>query len=134
MSNEDYVSIEVAKKLQEKGYKEPCYATYFMEFKDEFTLSIGTYKKTEYEELLHIPSKNMQLQYLAPTLYEAQKWLRETHNIDVLPIIREESLPKKDYCCYIYKDAKVVSCKVAYGEDFYECMNDSLLEVLKNIL
>lgn len=133
MNKEDYVSLELAKKLQDKGYREPCFATYTMKFKDEFTLCIGTFEEIEFEYLSRIPSKGIQLQYLAPTLYDAQKWLREKHNIDVLPTIREESLPKKDYCCYIYKDAKVIRCKVAYGEDFYECMNDSLIEALKLI-
>ena len=71
--------------------------------------------------------------YPVPTLYEAQKWLREVCGIDVLPIIRQESLPKKDYCCFIYQNSKVVKCKVAYGNDFYECMNDSLFEALKLI-
>lgn len=94
MNNEDYVSLEVARLLKEKGYPDP--------------------------------------KGFAATLYEAQKWLREKHNIDVLPTIREES-PKKDYCCYIYKDAKVVNCKVAYGDDFYECMNDSLIAALQII-
>ena len=132
MNKEDYVSLGVAKLLQEKGFREPCFATYTMEFKDEFTLCVGLWKKTEFKYLSRIPSKGIQLQYLAPSLYDVQKWLRVKHNIDVLPTIREES-PNKDYCCYIYKDAKLVNCKVAYGDDFYECMNDSFISALKLI-
>lgn len=127
MNKEDYVSLEVAKLLKEKGFDEPCdwiYDTKEQCFKNSKEVNFDV---TFTNSILR---DNV---YCVPTLYEAQKWLREKHNIDVLPIIREESLPKKDYCCYIYKNAKVVSCKVAYGEDFYECMNDSLFEAIKMI-
>lgn len=120
MKNEDYVSPKVAKGLKEKGFKEPC--NYFYR---EGGSCDGSPWEVDYNKY---PGR-----YSRPTLYDAQKWLRETHNIDVLPVIRQESLPKKDYCCYIYKNTKVVRCKVAYGEDFYECMNDGLLEALKLI-
>lgn len=82
MEKEDYVSLNVAKRLQKRGFKEPCYATYIMVFDDSFTLRVGDIK-TESVYLSKIPSKGIQLQYLAPTLYEAQKWLREKHNIHV---------------------------------------------------
>lgn len=125
MNKEDYVSLEVAKMLKEKGFDEPCEL--------EINIDLGTWAYCDYD---HIGARNSNLptnKASYPTIYEVQKWLREAHNIDVLPIIREESFPKKDYCCYIYKNAKVVSCKVAYGEDFYECMNDSLFEALRMI-
>lgn len=120
MNKEDYVSLEVAKKLKEIGYEYITDWAYNLKFNN-----LELHHESNVRFPKHIVS--------APTLYEVQKWLRVKYNIDVLPIIREESLPKKDYCCYIYKDAKVVGCKVAYGDDFYECMNDSLLEALKLI-
>lgn len=119
MRREDYVSFEVARLLKENMYHWPCDSLYTLE-------GILKYRT--------IPDDFNRLNfYSRPCLYDVQKWLREEHNIDVLPIIREES-PKKDYCCYIYKNAKVVKCKVAYGKDFYECMNDGLLEALKLII
>lgn len=118
MNTEDYVSLEVAKLLKEKGYCLPCDSFYTLEGFIKFRSIADNF--------------NRLTAYSRPTLYEAQKWLREIHNIDVLPVIREES-PKKDYCCYVYKNAKVVRCKVAYGEDFYECMNEGLFEALKLI-
>lgn len=123
MNKEDYVSLEVAKMLKEKGFGEPCNKWYGR----NGSIFNDAHKSNHNNSIPNDSRISM------PSLYEAQKWMRESHNIDVLPIIREESLPKKDYCCYIYKNAKVVSCKVAYGEDFYECMNDSLLEALKLI-
>lgn len=127
MNKEDYVSLEVAKLLKEKGFDEYCEAYYHLCQNDA----------TEEECFEIAPNKdfknsNNKFRVGAPSLYEAQKWLREVHNIDVLPTIRTES-EHKDYCCYIYKNAKIVNCKVAYGDDFYECMNDSLLEALKLI-
>ena len=118
MNTEDYVSLEVAKLLKEKGYCWPCGTFYTLEGFIKFRSIADNF--------------NRLTAYSRPTLYEAQKWLREIHNIDVLPVIKEES-PKKDYCCYVYKNAKVVRCKVAYGEDFYECMNEGLFEALKLI-
>lgn len=119
MEKEDYVSLEVAKLLKEKGYNEYCGGLY----KDEEFLKISCFNGAD------MFGGDF---YAAPTLYELQKYLREIYNIDVLPVIREEST-QKDYCCYIYKDSKLVGCKVAYGEYFYECMNDGLLEGVKRV-
>lgn len=105
MSREDYVALEVAKLLKGIGYKEHCTGCY----RNDKFINISSFNDAD------MFGGNF---YSAPTLYELQIFLRENYNIDVLPVIREES-PKKDYCCYIYKDAKVVRCKVAYGEDFY---------------
>lgn len=119
MKQEDYVSLECAKMLKEKGFNEPVFSQY--------TKHGSVWRCNEPENF----NESVEC-FSRPTLYEAQKWLREIHNIDVLPVIREES-PKKDYCCYVYKNAKVVRCKVAYGEDFYECMNEGLVEALNLI-
>lgn len=118
MNTEDYVSLEVAKLLKEKGYCLPCGSFYTLE-------GIIGFRSID-------DNFNRLTAYSRPALYEAQKWLREIHNIDVLPVIREESTIK-DYCCNVYKNAKVVRCKVAYGEDFYECMNEGLVEALNLI-
>ena len=162
MKNEDYVILKVAKKLSEKGFDWPVHSMYGKVYivRDEIKEAYKGLSDDGYYDLLeenggHLKEDEVYGEYIEPlnclcrntfsffneyprmicsrpSLYEAQKWLREIHNIDVLPVIREES-HRKDYCCYIYKNAKVVSCKVAYGEDFYECMNDSLIEALKYI-
>ena len=121
MGKEDYVSLEVARLLKEKGFDKEC----------EYYISANTSQVFNKGRLKPFKEEGHEV-FLCPTLYEAQKWLRERHNIDVLPTIRQES-STKDYCCYIYKNAKVVRCKVAYGEDFYECFNDGILEALKLI-
>lgn len=129
MSKEDYVSLEVAKMLKEKGYPQEYNAGTICRLQNKAN---QYYEKTRKITQSDIDNAWCIFNEVYPTLYEASKWLRENHDIDVLPTIRTES-PKKDYCCYIYKNAQIIRCKVAYGDDFYECMNDGLLESLKLI-
>lgn len=70
MDKEDYVSLEVAKLLKEKGFNEPCRVTYF---EDDNNVHISAVF-TRYNENLDDNS------YSCPTLYEAHKWLRNKHN------------------------------------------------------
>ena len=74
MTKDDYVSLEVAKKLQEKGYDEPCLAYYFQEKLINVTSQfMGSDVNTIYQE----SRSQMYGNVPAPTLYDAQKWLRE---------------------------------------------------------
>lgn len=78
MTKEDYVSLDVAKKLKEKGFNECCGAYYHLNWDD----------MTE-EECFEIASeqnfKNSNNVYRvgAPTLHDAQKWLRTSKKIHV---------------------------------------------------
>ena len=69
--NEDYVSFEVAKLLKEKGF-DSHYSTHF-------------YKNNKLECYIEDRKKYwlQKDEYAAPTLYMAQKWLRETKNIHI---------------------------------------------------
>ncbi len=69
--NEDYVSLEVARLLKEKGF-DSHYSTYF--YKKKLQISVP-YKGQEQKYWLQ---KDV---YPKPTLYMAQKWLRETKGI-----------------------------------------------------
>lgn len=71
MKREDYVSLEVARLLKKKGFNEYCGAYYHLIWKD----------MTEEECFEVAPNhdfRNKDNGYRAgaPTLYEAQKWLR----------------------------------------------------------
>lgn len=79
MRKQDYVSIEVAKLLQEKGFREPCKGTYLMEFKGEFALRASGFRQARINDLCRIPSKKIQLEYLAPSITMVQEWLWEKH-------------------------------------------------------
>lgn len=66
MMNEDYVSFEVAKLLNTKG------------FKGEFHKHYWGYEPGK--EFLTDSSFNPEYDYPAPTIQMAMKWLREEHN------------------------------------------------------
>lgn len=75
MNEEDFVTLEVAKLLKNKGFNEFCDAGYFIADSEIAPLFFGTFRnKGEGSVSGHIA---------APTLYDAQKWLRDKHNIHI---------------------------------------------------
>jgi len=77
---EDYVSIEVAKLLKEKGFKGHSIITIY----DEDAAHV--YIKELQEKHLPYSSDDPKLKefrYTRPTLQMAMKWLREVHNIHI---------------------------------------------------
>ena len=98
---EDYVSLETAKLLKEKGFKEWCYKCYGtavyhkgapISFDEECELKDeGLEYEIEYVEggyLYDCSYDNSEKDtkvWAAPTLWVAMKWLRKVHNIHVVP-------------------------------------------------
>ena len=92
MTQEDYVSYEVAKLLKEKGFDEPCQKCYYI--------------STKSIEDVHNGRNTILSSFFisCPTLQMACKWLREVHkiHISIYPFNRE--LPITDefyYTCDI---------------------------------
>lgn len=123
MNKEDYVSLEVAKLLKEKGYNIPCKSSrkkngelifYDIEQSIDNMLSIG-------DECY---------EYLCPTLYEAQKWLRVENKILVVPYY----LSNLRYTFHITNIDTEIAYNV-YGEynSYEEALNAGILEALKLI-
>ena len=71
MITEDYISFETAKLLKEKGFEGQCFAAYN-----------GNGKLYGFDEEV---DDNIPYWSDAPTLQMAMKWLREVHNIHVVP-------------------------------------------------
>lgn len=74
--NEDYVSYELALKLKECGFDEPCIAEWACE-PDGKPILLGS---------TAFVFSNAELKgrdVTAPLLYQAQKWLREKHDIHI---------------------------------------------------
>ena len=92
MAREDYVSLEVVKLLQEKGFREPCNAVYFVNQKGDS--EFRELELTHFDDLM-MDIYGFQYEYLAPTLYEAQKWLRTKKGLHV-----EVSYMSGDYWLY----------------------------------
>lgn len=77
-TKEDYVSLETAKLLKEKGFDEYCGAYYHLNWDDmteDECFEVATDKDFKNSNNVHRVG--------APALYEAQKWLLEKHNLFV---------------------------------------------------
>ena len=72
--NEDFVPFELAVKLEEKGFNEPCYGYYHRDGGDDSFELCGD---RDFQN-----SKN-QYRVAAPTIPQVLKWLREEKNIDI---------------------------------------------------
>lgn len=83
MVTEDYVSLEVAKLLKEKGFNEKCRGSYHSEFDDSDNSIVML------EEWMVQPYNNdfVDEGFLcsAPTLQMTMKWLRKEHNLFIFP-------------------------------------------------
>ena len=71
LNEEDYISFDTAKMLKNKGFDEFCRYTY-MENENSVGITVSTNSKLPKEV------------YSMPTLWEAQKYLRETHKIHIV--------------------------------------------------
>lgn len=120
MNKEDYVSLECAKLLKEKGYNEPVFSQYtkrgsvwICQEPENFNESTGCFSR--------------------PTLYEAQKWLREKHNLFI-----EITYMHGNY--YIYSILTIpthdyigLDCVRINSDNYEQCLNAGILEALKLI-
>lgn len=75
MDNKDFVPFETARKLKAAGFDEPCSVRWVCEPDDVPSLysSVFSFKNKELEGL----------DFTAPTLWQAAKWLREEKKIDI---------------------------------------------------
>lgn len=126
MTREDYVSLEVAKLLKEKGFDEPCLAT---------RLKNGNLKVYDIEQSADNLTRigDDYYEFLCPTLYGAQKWLRKKS------LVVEVGYMYGDY--YIYDILKIPTHDLiglndrkptGYGS-YEEALNDGIKEALKLI-
>lgn len=74
MKTTDFCPYELSKKLKEYGFDEPCSGKYVDCPKDPTLFRRMGYQAWNLEKD----------EVIAPSLYEAQKWLREEKGIDVL--------------------------------------------------
>lgn len=124
-AKEDYVSLEIAKLLKEKVFDEPCLAT---------RLKNGDLRVYDIEQSADNLTRvgDDYYEFLCPTLYEAKKWLRDKHDIDIVvePEIDENTDKKIGYCFDLYTDFPSVSYSSIF-ETYEEALNAGILESLK---
>lgn len=103
MIKETYCSYEVAKLLKEKGFHEPCIATYN-----------STTKNFQVEEIYEDWTIHWKGYISAPTLQMVIKWLIEEKNILIV-------IEPHDYD-YINEKSKSFSWSLWAGGNYYECI------------
>ena len=131
MITEDYISFEIAKLLQEKGFHEKLFTFYIT---DET-------KKEGYFQLMaftddKIDNNHSDYCYLAPTLQMAMKWLREVHKIyiDISPTYSE--VEKTIHFIWQIFDSNydgVGDCEIFYGKYEIAC-EDAIKYCLENLI
>lgn len=98
LTEKDYCDYETCVALRELGYKEKSHAYYDSE--DNVGLLYNTYwacdvAPCQYFDVLESHNTDTEHEIDAPTLYDAQKWLREEKGIHIAPRI------------YLYHDANL---------------------------
>lgn len=74
MANEDYVSYEVAKRLKAAGFDWPC-GHYYCAFDNETDVRFWSVHPEQSQNAFRSPEGKVIVD--APTLWQAQKWVRE---------------------------------------------------------
>lgn len=97
MNNEDYVSYELAKKLKECGFDEPCNYGYSVKMRLEPEVSFGKPKMVHSKAPKNYNDNRKGIEKglsfcSAPTLAHAQKWLREPKGIAISIIAHDGGL------------------------------------------
>lgn len=129
MNKEDYVSLKVAKLLEEKGFNEVCDAGYLIADKEVCPFLFETCQnKGECYVSGFIA---------APSLYEALKWLREKYSIHIVAIpTRIDRNLKWYYRISRYLYDKIIFTELSspkYYDSNEEALDTGLLEMLKTI-
>lgn len=130
---EQLISFETAKLAKEKGYPQNAnYTSWYNEFGVENGRTDLDKDGKPYEGRfipLQLKEKYKRQSFLAPTQSLFQKWLREVHNIDVLP---ERCLRGYNYC--IRYNFGTIANKTIYQEGYCEKFEEALEKGLQGAL
>lgn len=132
---EDYVSEEIAKLLQMKGFDEPC-DSYYEWFESGVTLYKGY--MPEFYHGRYKPVSDM-LHLKMPTIQMTLKWLREAHDLCVYcyPSSIEEFGKWEVGACYIKDNVSVIFNNNSYSifaNSYEKAMESTILYILKNLI
>lgn len=118
MNKEDYVSLEVAKLLKEKGYCWPCNSFYTLEGLIKFRTIADNF--------------NRLTAYSRPALYEAQKWLIGK-DIYVSVDVYGDGQWMPTLCEFGREKYNFIPLDVSREKTYEEALNAGILEALKLI-
>lgn len=103
MGNNDYVSYEVAKRLKAAGFDWPC-SHYYCAFDNETDVRFWSVHPEQSQNAFRSPEGKVIAD--APTLWQAQKWLREVGKYDMNIDFDEEAT--KPYTLKIYRNKECI--------------------------
>ena len=131
--NKDFANYELAVKLKEKGFNEPCYGYYHRDGGDNSFEVCGN------GDCDFLNSKN-QYRVAAPTISQVLKWLRKEKKIYIV-IEVNPTFSTKDKIAYYYQ---IYFNSTGDGSDYYEseqlyaqweeCAINSIKYVLDNLI
>ena len=132
LTNKDYCNYDTCVALKELGYKVPTSAYYMPHHKDLIWVSNpfrGGYVIDCFYSHNSLPKNVMTANFIdAPTLWEAQKWLREEKDIIVYP----EKNSFGWYYAIHYSVGKVHQFKYSEEYDTYEkALSEGIKEAVK---
>ena len=119
---EDYVSFETAKLLKEKGFTETCLMRYN---------KVGDLVEEAYKFNWNFQT----IDYSAPTLQMAMKWLREIHNIVINIGYGEIFEEQYQWWCIIlnHKDGSILR-ESEYYSTYEQACEAAIQYSLKNLI
>lgn len=116
MIEEQYVSLDTAKLLKEAGFDVPCTSQYT---ENEFAWE--NLRKTDFNKNGYVFSR--------PTQALAARWLRESHNIDVMVDVYNRDY----YVCNVYKNKHLAIIRNIVTSSFEKALEAGLCEAIKLI-
>lgn len=128
---EDFVTVEIAKKLKEKGFRKPCVATY----DDDGMLGYNYYQPkrihtVSFDDCLCTSDDLV----LAPTISQVLKWLRERYiDISAYPIFTYEPNPNRIYETEIHTLQLNKSVKLGYYRTWEEAITEGIYYALDKL-
>ena len=141
----DFVSFEMAMKLKEKGFTEPCVYAYckkggwnkYRRIHEPITYILrtdgnpfGTYYAGNNWNKEYETNKN-KIQCSAPTIDEVLKWLRVNKDIMVFPVYSTNT--SKWYCTIVIADS-LETYKLSLSDSFEDAALAGINYVLDNLI
>lgn len=133
MAKEQYVTYETAKLLKEKGFPQStsiCNVVYKPNGKMSFNAKSFINPHYFFKDCY----------IFAPTQQMALCWLREEHDIDIIPVIRHslkyaQESPFRDYACRVYDcDGNTVLSATKWYSRYENAVEAALQYCLTNLI
>jgi hypothetical protein len=127
--NEDFVTYELAVKLKEKGFDEPCYGYYHCNGGNDSFEVCGNGDRD------FLNSKN-QYRVAAPTISQALKWLREEKGIHIEPVATTTFATKNNTAYFVLIKHKITATSMDSIDllEKYALFNDACIAGIEYVL